>query len=83
MMTPLALEMLIWLRTRGDLAEFPTAENRPQRAIVAGFIRNGVCSPDAKEMTPLGHAWLTSILATPLPEVRYIDARTNEVLHAP
>lgn len=78
-MTPLALEMLIWARTRFDFCAFPNLSCAPQQEIFASFRETGVLD-ERYRLTPLGDAWLSSILATPLPLMRFVDPRTNEVV---
>ena len=52
-MTPLALEMLIWARTRIDFCAFPNISREPQQEIFASFRETGVLDEHYR-LTPLG-----------------------------
>lgn len=82
-MTPLALEMLIWFRTRAPAAgSFPNIERGPQKEIVDWFLREGVilqCEGvhAGFKTTERGDAWLKLCLDTPMPVQLWVDPRTK------
>jgi hypothetical protein len=73
-MTPLALEMLIWFRTRSrEAGPFPNINYGPQSEIVQRFLKDGIIEP-YEDVSPCftyrttdrGDAWLNLFLDTPI-----------------
>lgn len=80
-MTPLALEMLIWFCTRApEAGPFENIRLGPQSEIVEWFLRDGIVTQEPVPLlvyraTDKGHAWLSLILATPMPKQVWVDPR--------
>jgi len=85
-MTPLALEMLLWFCTRtAEAGPFPNLKtHEPQKEIRNWMLADGIIEPwDFFSREPIyratdkGRAWLDMILATPMPEQKWVDPRTE------
>ncbi len=85
-MSPLTLEMLCWLYCGRSMKDMPGFYNESQQNIIAQFHEEGIAENkiikgnNEWKCTPLGEAWLRAILNTPIPEMRFIDPRTKEII---
>lgn len=84
MMTPLALEMLVWFATRApEAGPFPNLKtHEPQKEIRNAFLADGIIEPwddlsgePIYRATDKGGAWLDMILSVPMPVPLWADPR--------
>ena len=75
-MTPLKLQILLHIYTRGSLPElWSTVPADALRELLE--VRAVEPTPNGYCTTALGKAWVEEILATPLPRLQYVGASGN------
>lgn len=85
--TPLHLELLLGAHVVGTLPNWASmaVQQYAKEMVDADLIQVNDADPDTQtpkgwEITPRGRAWLSMLMATPLPVPAFIDPRTSEAL---
>lgn len=80
-LSPLALQLLLHYHAVAE--PHPKQHLEVYQEVTILFLRLGVIiSTDQKDFyvtTPLGNAWVKSILSTPIPRVAYLDEQNREI----
>ena len=80
-MSPFTINLILWIHTRPKLSEFEGFNSIAYHESMRRLVNEGIIDrADFPRITTKGEAWIKMILATPFPELVWLDPRTKEAI---